>query len=73
MEKSLSYSPVIYGEWRYFSCAQQLANKSRLNVIGIKGEYISTSADNRQQQVLFRPQNKLLRIISKLGNLLLSK
>ncbi|MDK3007575.1 hypothetical protein QPK77_06380 [Providencia rettgeri] len=56
-----------------FSCAQQLANKSRLNVIGIKGEYISTSADNRQQQVLFRPQNKLLRIISKLGNLLLSK
>ncbi|EJD6410575.1 hypothetical protein EX227_01045 [Providencia rettgeri] len=56
-----------------FSCAQQLANKSRLNVIGIKGEYISTSADNRQQQALFRPQNKLLRIISKLGNLLLSK
>ncbi|MEQ5038746.1 hypothetical protein ABN115_06935 [Providencia rettgeri] len=56
-----------------FSYAQQLANKSRFNVVGIKGEYISTSADNRQQQVLFRPQNKLLRIISKLGNLLLSK
>lgn len=56
-----------------FSYAQQLANKSRFNVVGIKGEYISTSVDNRQQQVLFRPQNNLLRIISKLGNLLLSK
>ncbi|MEX6209309.1 hypothetical protein AB6G58_03025 [Providencia huaxiensis] len=73
MEKAYLIRQSYTANGGIFSCAQQLANKSRLNVIGIKGEYISTSADNRQQQVLFRPQNKLLRIISKLGNLLLSK
>lgn len=56
-----------------FSYAQQLANKSRYNVIGVKGEYIPALERNRQQYIIFRPQNRLLAIISDLGNFLLHK
>lgn len=56
-----------------FSYAQQLANKSRANVVGVKGEYIRSSEENKQQYILFRPQTKLLEIISNFGNYFLSK
>lgn len=57
----------------FFSYAQQLANRSGSNVIGVKGEYISATEGNKQQYILFRPQTKLLEIISNLGNYFLSK
>ncbi|MGG4663198.1 hypothetical protein [Providencia vermicola] len=56
-----------------FSYAQQLANRSGSNVIGVKGEYIKATAGNNQQYLLFRPQPKLLGLISNLGNYFLSK
>lgn len=56
-----------------FSYAQQLANRSGLKVIGVKGEYISATERNKQQYLLFRPQPKLLELISNLGNYFLSK
>ncbi|BBU94357.1 MULTISPECIES: hypothetical protein [Providencia] len=56
-----------------FSYAQQLANKSRCNVIGVKGEYIPASEENKLQYSIFHPKNKLLGIISHLGNVLLSQ
>ncbi|WP_353244650.1 hypothetical protein [Providencia sp.] len=56
-----------------FSYAQQLANRSGSNVIGVKGEYIGSSEGNKKQYILFQPQNKLLEIISNLGNYFLSK
>lgn len=56
-----------------FSYAQQLANKSGANVVGVKGEYIRSSEENKQQYILFRPQTKLLEIISNFGNYFLSK
>lgn len=57
----------------FFSYAQQLANKSGANVIGVKGEYVSSLEGNKQQYILFRPQNKFLEILSNFGNYLLSK
>ncbi|MBG5894521.1 hypothetical protein AB6F89_20095 [Providencia hangzhouensis] len=56
-----------------FSYAQQLANKSRCNVIGVKGEYIPASEENKLQYFIFHPKNKLLGIICHLGNALLSQ
>ncbi|EPL6454040.1 MULTISPECIES: hypothetical protein [Providencia] len=56
-----------------FSYAQQLANKSGSNIIGVKGEYIGSSDGDKQQYLLFRPQTKLLEIVSNLGNYFLSK
>ncbi|WP_272573925.1 MULTISPECIES: hypothetical protein [unclassified Providencia] len=56
-----------------FSYAQQLANRSGSNVIGVKGEYIRATEGNKQQYILFRPQTKLLELISNLGNYFLSK
>lgn len=57
----------------FFSYAQQLANRSGSNVIGVKGEYISATERNKQQYLLFRPQPKLLELTSNLGNYFLSK
>ncbi|MBG5927653.1 MULTISPECIES: hypothetical protein [Providencia] len=56
-----------------FSYAQQLANKSGCNIIGVKGEYVPALEGNKLQYIMFRPQNKLLGIISHLGNVLLSQ
>lgn len=56
-----------------FSYAQQLANRSGCNVIGVKGEYIYAQEGNKRQSLIFRPQNKLFQIISNLGNALLHK
>nr|WP_306803766.1 hypothetical protein [Providencia sp. PROV129] len=56
-----------------FSYAQYLANKSRCNIIGVKGEYIAALEGNKRQYFIFRPQNKPLGILSNLGNFLLAK
>ncbi|MEY0316995.1 hypothetical protein AB7W26_19845 [Providencia rettgeri] len=56
-----------------FSYAQQLANKSGCNVIGVKGKFVPALEGNKLQYIMFRPQNKLLGIISHLGNVLLSQ
>ncbi|WP_419210334.1 hypothetical protein ABRP32_01050 [Providencia manganoxydans] len=52
-----------------FSYAQNIANKSGNNVIGIKGEISSPTPT----KVLFKPQGKLQSILSNLGNFILSK
>ena len=55
-----------------FSYAQQIANKSGKNVIGIIGEYTSRTEQKRIQQVLFKPQGKIQSILSNFGNFILS-
>lgn len=55
-----------------FSYAQQIANKSGKNVIGIIGEYTSQTEQKRIQQVLFKPQGKIQSMLSNFGNFILS-
>ncbi|HHR6129365.1 TPA: hypothetical protein ACS72K_000946 [Providencia alcalifaciens] len=56
-----------------FSYAQQIANKSGKNVIGIIGEYTSQTKQKRIQQVLFKPQGKIQSMLSNFGNFIFSK
>lgn len=56
-----------------FSYAQQIANKSGKNVIGIIGEYTSQTKQKRIQQVLFKPQGKIQSMLSNFGNFIFSR
>lgn len=55
-----------------FSYAQQIANKSGKNVIGIIGEYTSQTEQKSIQHVLFKPQGKIQSMLSNFGNFILS-
>lgn len=56
-----------------FSYAQQIANKSRKNVIGILGNSQFYKGEKVTKYVLFKPQGKIQSILSNFGNFIFSK